>query len=98
MAQSQKTMMTGQLSLFDLVGEEEKASFQAKLPDVEEYSKELLLSFEKEVLGVYVSGHPLEEYEDRWKKNITAVTTDFHWMRRPEAARSTTASRWSSAA
>ena len=76
-AQSQKTMMTGQLSLFDLVGEEEKESFQAKLPDVDEYPKELMLSFEKEVLGVYVSGHPLEEYMDRWKKNITAVTTDF---------------------
>ena len=76
-AQSQKTMMTGQLSLFDLVGEEEKASFQTRLPDVDEYPKELMLSFEKEVLGVYVSGHPLEEYMDRWKKNITAVTTDF---------------------
>ena len=38
-AQSQKTMMTGQLSLFDLVGEEEKESFQAKLPDVDEYPK-----------------------------------------------------------
>lgn len=69
--------MTGQLSLFDLVGEEEKASFQTRLPDVDEYPKELMLSFEKEVLGVYVSGHPLEEYMDRWKKNITAVTTDF---------------------
>ena len=76
-AQSQKTMMTGQMSLFDLVDEDQKASFQAKLPDVGEYPKELLLSFEKEVLGIYVSGHPLEEYEERWRKNITAVTTDF---------------------
>ena len=76
-AQSQKTMMTGQMSLFDLVDEDQKASFQAKLPDVGEYPKELLLSFEKEVLGIYVSGHPLEEYEGRWRKNITAVTTDF---------------------
>ena len=76
-AQSQKTMMTGQMSLFDLVDEDQKASFQAKLPDVGEYPKELLLSFEKEVLGIYVSGHPLEEYEQRWRKNITAVTTDF---------------------
>ena len=59
------------------MGEEEKASFQTRLPDVDEYPKELMLSFEKEVLGVYVSGHPLEEYMDRWKKNITAVTTDF---------------------
>ena len=76
-AQSQKTMMTGQMSLFDLVDEDQKESFQAKLPDVGEYPKELLLSFEKEVLGIYVSGHPLEEYEERWRKNITAVTSDF---------------------
>ena len=48
------------------------------MPDVGEYDKELLLSFEKEVLGFYVSGHPMEEYEDLWKKYITAKTTDFH--------------------
>ncbi len=76
-AQSHKTMMTGQMSLFDLLGEEEKQSFQVRLPDVEEYKKELLLSFEKDVLGVYLSGHPLEEYEERWRKNITASTADF---------------------
>lgn len=76
-AQSHKNTMTGQMSLFDLVDEEEKQSFQIRLPRVEEYKKELLLSFEKEVLGVYISGHPLEEYEERWKKNITALTADF---------------------
>ena len=74
---SQKTMITGQMSLFDLVEEEQKTSFQATLPNVGEYPKEMRLSFEKEVLGVYVSGHPLQEYEERWKKNITAVTSDF---------------------
>ena len=46
-------------------------------PDVGEYSKEIKLGFEKEVLGIYLSGHPLEEYEEKWRKNITAVTTDF---------------------
>ena len=35
------------------------------------------LAFEKEVIGVYISGHPLEEYEERWKKSVSAVTTDF---------------------
>lgn len=48
-----------------------------KLPEVGEFAKDLLLSFEKEVLGVYISGHPLEEDEERWRKNITAVTSDF---------------------
>ncbi len=76
-AQSRKTTMTGQMSLFELVDEEEKEHFKIQLPKVGEYKKELVLSFEKEVLGVYISGHPLEEYEERWRKNITAVTTDF---------------------
>ena len=76
-AQSRKNTMTGQMSLFDLVDEKEKEHFKIQLPKVEEYKKELVLSFEKEVLGVYISGHPLEEYEERWRKNITAVTTDF---------------------
>lgn len=62
---------------FDLVSDEEKEAFEIRMPDVEEYPKEAKLAFEKEVLGVYISGHPLEEYTERWKKNITAVTGDF---------------------
>ena len=61
--QEKKYAMTGQMTLFDMVGEEEKEQFEIKLPDVGEYSKENLLAFEKEVLGVYLSGHPLQEYE-----------------------------------
>ncbi|MCI8482905.1 MAG: DNA polymerase III subunit alpha [Lachnospiraceae bacterium] len=76
-AQDKKNTMAGQMTLFDLAGEEEKADFEIKLPDVGEYSKEVYLGFEKEVLGVYLSGHPLEEYEEKWRKNITRVTTDF---------------------
>ncbi len=72
-----KKSMTGQMTLFDLVSEEEKESFSIRLPEVGEYSKEMMLSLEKEVLGIYVSGHPLEEYEAFWRKNITATTSDF---------------------
>ncbi|MBO5167126.1 MAG: DNA polymerase III subunit alpha [Lachnospiraceae bacterium] len=72
-----KNNMAGQLSLFDIVQEEEKDSFDVKMPDVGEYSKEMLLGFEKEVLGIYVSGHPLEEYEAIWRKRITKTTADF---------------------
>ncbi len=72
-----KHNMAGQMSLFDIVGEEQKEAFDIKLPDVGEYSKENMLAFEKEVLGIYVSGHPLEEFEALWKKNITNITTDF---------------------
>ena len=76
-AQDKKNTMAGQMTLFDLAGEETKADFEVKLPDVGEYAKEMYLGFEKEVLGVYISGHPLEEYEEKWRKNITRVTTDF---------------------
>ncbi|MCI9527078.1 MAG: DNA polymerase III subunit alpha [Lachnospiraceae bacterium] len=76
-AQDKKNTMAGQMTLFDLAGEEAKADFEVKLPDVGEYAKEMYLGFEKEVLGVYISGHPLEEYEEKWRKNITRVTTDF---------------------
>ena len=72
-----KKSMTGQMSLFDFVGEEEKQAFEIRYPDVGEYDRETLLAYEKEVLGVYISGHPLEEFEAAWRKNITALTTDF---------------------
>ena len=75
--QEKKYSMAGQMTLFDMVGEDQKEEFQIKLPDVGEYSRENLLAFEKEVLGIYVSGHPLEAYEEQWKKVITATTGDF---------------------
>ncbi|WP_282923884.1 DNA polymerase III subunit alpha [Mediterraneibacter massiliensis] len=76
-SQEKKYAMTGQMTLFDLVDEEQKSEFEIKLPDVGEYTKENLLAFEKEVLGIYISGHPLEEYEEKWKKVISATTLDF---------------------
>ena len=72
-----KNNMAGQLSLFDIADESQKEDFDVKLPDVGEYSKEMLLAFEKEVLGVYISGHPLEEQEELWRKGITNTTADF---------------------
>ena len=72
-----KYSMTGQMSLFDMVSDDQKAEFDIPLPNVGEYEKETKLAFEKEVLGIYLSGHPLEEYEDKWKKNITRTTLEF---------------------
>ena len=77
-SQERKKSMTGQMTLFDLVSDEEKAEFDVRYPNVGEYDKELKLAFEKEVLGVYISGHPLEEYGKFLMKNVTAVTTDFY--------------------
>ena len=75
--QEKKYSMTGQMSLFDIVDEEQKKEFEITMPDVGEYQKETLLAFEKEVLGVYLSGHPLEEYEEKWRNNISTTTQDF---------------------
>ncbi|MCI8767423.1 MAG: DNA polymerase III subunit alpha [Ruminococcus sp.] len=75
--QEKKYAMTGQMTLFDLVEEEEKSQFEIRLPDVGEYTRENQLAFEKEVLGIYISGHPLDAYEAAWRKNISAVTPDF---------------------
>ena len=76
-SKERKTSLEGQMSLFDFAAEEDKQNFQITLPNVAEFPREEMLSLEKEVLGVYVTGHPLEEYEEGWRKNITAMTTDF---------------------
>ena len=75
---SGKASMAGQISLFDIVGESDKKQYEIPLPNVGEFPRELLLEFEKEVLGIYISGHPLEEYIGLWKKKITNKTTDFY--------------------
>ena len=75
--QERKYSMTGQMSLFDMVSDEQKSEFDIPLPDVGEYEKETKLAFEKEVVGVYLTGHPLEDYAEKWKKNISKTTLDF---------------------
>ncbi len=74
----QKTEISGQMSLFDLVAPEEAEQYEMPMPDVGEYDKDVILAFEKEVLGIYISGHPMEACEGLWRKNVTAVTTDFY--------------------
>ena len=74
---SRKNEMTGQMTLFDFADEEEKEDFRIRMPDIGEYSREMLLAFEKEVLGIYVSGHPMEDYEALWKSRVSARASDF---------------------
>ena len=76
-AVEKKNTLSGQMSFFDFMGEEQKAQYTDAYPDVGEYSKEEILSFEKEVLGIYVSGHPLESYQNLIEKNITSKASDF---------------------
>ena len=75
--QDKKNTMAGQLSFFDIVSEEAKKEFEIRMPDLEEFDKETILAFEKEVLGIYLSGHPLEGYRDIMEKMATARTADF---------------------
>ena len=72
-----KEKINGQMSLFDFMAPEEKASFEIKLPPVGEFDPEEKLGFEKEVLGVYLSGHPLENDIDLLKARTTASSQDF---------------------
>lgn len=76
-SKEKKSGMEGQMTLFDFAGEEEKGDFQITMPEADEFSKEDILAFEKEILGIYISGHPLEAYEQSWRTNITAMATDF---------------------
>ena len=76
-AQEKKNSFAGQMSLFDLVSDEEKKEYEIRMPNVEEYDKEMILAFEKDVLGIYLSGHPLERYRNIMEKMISAKTTDF---------------------
>jgi len=77
-AKQKKDSMTGQMSLFDFAPEEERQSYKIKMPDIGEFDKETKLKFEKEMLGVYVSGHPLDEYADILRKKTTHLSTDFY--------------------
>ena len=77
-AADKKKALTGQMTLFDFAEEEEKTDYELTMPETAEYSKDQLLALEKEVLGIYVSGHPLEAYENRIKKNVTANSNDFN--------------------
>lgn len=76
-SQEKKHTMEGQMSLFDLVSEEDRKEFEIRMPNVPEYDKEEILAFEKEVLGIYLSGHPLESCREMMEKIISAKTTDF---------------------
>ncbi|MCI8771237.1 MAG: DNA polymerase III subunit alpha [Lachnospiraceae bacterium] len=72
-----KDSMAGQLSLFDMGDEDLKGANAVAFPEVGEYDKEEYLNFEKEVLGIYVSGHPLEDYLGLMQKNCTRTSQDF---------------------
>jgi DNA polymerase-3 subunit alpha len=63
--QERKRNVAGQLSLFGEIAPAEPGKYLGDhLPDLEEFPMKMLLSMEKEMTGVYISGHPLDEYKD----------------------------------
>lgn len=76
-ASEKKKATSGQISLMDFMGEEEKKAFDVAYPDVPEYDKDTFLRMEKDALGLYVSGHPLDSVKDVLSRETTATTLDF---------------------
>ena len=76
-ADDRKNNVAGQMSIFDMMEGEETKGRRFNLPDVGEFPEDERLSYEKEVLGVYVSSHPLLEYEKLLKKNTSANSIQF---------------------
>ncbi|MGN0160557.1 MAG: DNA polymerase III subunit alpha [Lachnospiraceae bacterium] len=82
--QDKKNEISGQMDLFSMFEETDHTGYKVPLPDVEEYSKEELLTYEKEVMGIYVSGHPLENYAELMRKNVTVTTDAFKFEEKSE--------------
>lgn len=71
-----KRNIEGQFSLFDML-EPEEIPEEISFPDCGEFEPEEKLAFEKEVLGVYISGHPMKEYLPLLRKFSNHTANDF---------------------
>ena len=70
-----KQRAMGQISLFDLAGGgKEDTGLDIPVPDMPEYEAAMLLSMERETMGIYISGHPLLDYAEELKKLGTTVS------------------------
>jgi DNA polymerase-3 subunit alpha len=74
-----KNVISGQMDIFSL-GEDPNLSMEDILEEIDEFPNEILLANEKEVLSVYLSGHPLEKYEALWKRKISNKSYDFSYI------------------
>ncbi len=77
-AQAQKDRRSGQTSLFGMFEAPGSSSAPAEsYPDIDEWNPKQLLLFEKEALGFYISGHPLDRYRADLARYADATTVDF---------------------
>lgn len=77
----QKDRESGQVSMFDMFADDEDSGFEEKVPEPNgvEWDKKTLLAYEKEIMKIYISDHPLRPYEDalaRLAKNTIADTIE----------------------
>lgn len=70
-----KNNVEGQISLFDALDDTEDVIGDI-YPEINEYPKRSMLSMEKEMLGLYISGHPLEEYKSELQASVTITTAE----------------------
>jgi DNA polymerase-3 subunit alpha len=70
----QRQGMKNQISLFQIL--DDTASYGESLPDVPEFPSAELLAMEKDMLGIYLSGHPLSEFERELSENVTFYLGD----------------------
>jgi len=76
-AQSKKRNVDGQISMFaDSFASLSDNKGKDDYPDIKEFDKKVILSMEKEITGLYLSGHPLDEYRDRLEHAIDTTTAD----------------------
>jgi DNA polymerase-3 subunit alpha len=78
---AQRDNISGQMDLFGLDGESEAVPTGIAVPLLEEFPKRDLMAMEKEVTGLYLSGHPMDEYREKLGRlgiaSIGAILNDF---------------------
>jgi len=72
---TQRDAESGQHGLFGVFQQEEVSSSNHKLPDVPDWDEHTRLANEKEILGFFITGHPLEKYRDKLQ-DLRALTTE----------------------
>ncbi len=84
----------GQLNLFGEPEFEESGALSIQIPDIKEYTRAELMAMEKETAGLYLSGHPMDEYRERVRRAglvpiasiLTDASSDSHHKTYPDGA------------
>lgn len=72
-ANQRKRNIDGQISLFGAIEEQDSSVFEVQYPNIREFDKKTMLAMEKEMTGLYITGHPLDEYDKSLKLQTTTV-------------------------